>query len=145
MNVVRTEMPTWQCYDLIRAVSVGRLCVVDHDTPLAFPVNFRLVETPNGPRVVVRTSPNTIVARHVGPMSFEVDEIDTVEQRAWSVIIRGRIQPVHGEHSLPDPGPWVTEGRDSWIVIEPTAVSGRRFVAVTSADGFSVEWELAPG
>jgi nitroimidazol reductase NimA-like FMN-containing flavoprotein (pyridoxamine 5'-phosphate oxidase superfamily) len=137
------EIPTWECYDLIGGRTVGRLCVIDHGYPLAFPINYRATGQPV--QIVMRSSRHSIIARHTGPVSLEVDDIDEAARTAWSVILRGSLRHVSTAEQLPDPEPWVTEGRHQWIVMEVAAVSGRRFVARPGSDGFSVEWSLDAG
>jgi len=141
-GVQRYEIPSWECFDLVASRTIGRLCVIDHGYPLALPVNYRLIGSDSGRQIVMRTSPRTLLAAHVGPVSLEVDDIDEAEHKAWSVIVRGSLRKIAGPHQLPDPEPWITEGRHQWLVVDATAVSGRRFVARPSGDGFSVEWEL---
>jgi hypothetical protein len=141
-GVQRYDIPTWECYDLVAGCTIGRLCIIDHGYPLAFPVNFRLSGSGTERRIVVRTGPQTLLAAHEGPVSFEVDEIDQEQRTAWSVIIRGTLRKIGGPHQLPDPEPWISEGRHQWLVVDATAVSGRRFVARTTNDGYSVEWAL---
>lgn len=138
----RAELPTWQCYDLLRTHCVGRLCFLDGDTPIAYPVSFRLHRTDAGSSLVVRTHPGSLVAKLAGPASFLVDEIDVDERTAWSVLVRGGTHRVHETDHLPVPEPWIAEGRHVWLVLEIAAISGRRFTARDDPDGFAVEWDL---
>jgi len=144
-GVSRSEMPDWECQRLLGEATIGRLCVIDDGYPLAFPVNYQQVVSANpqgGSRhlLVVRTSPGAALARCEGLASLETDQIDPVSRRAWSVIARGRLRRTSGIHDLPDPGPWIDDGRSQWVVLEVTATSGRRFQASTSADGYVVDW-----
>lgn len=141
-GVERFDIPDWECFELVATRTFGRLCVIDHGYPLAFPVNFRLIGSGHDRQVVIRTAPHTLLAAHTGLVSFEVDDVDEVQRQAWSVIIRGSLRKEAGPHQLPDPDPWVTEGRHQWLVVDAQAVSGRRFVGQPSDDGFSVDWEL---
>lgn len=145
MSVQRFEIPVWECYDLLGGRNVGRLCVIDHGYPLAFPINYRMAGGDPGPSIVLRTSPHTIIARHEGPVSLEVDDIDEAQRTAWSVIARGLLRRVSGPHQLPDPEPWLDDGRHTWLVLEVNAVSGRRFEGRPGSSGFAVEWHLAQG
>ena len=72
----RADMPTWECYDLVGAGSVGRLCFLDGDTPIAFPVSFKLHRAADASYIVVRTGPTSLISKYAGPASFEVDDID---------------------------------------------------------------------
>lgn len=79
-----------QCLRLLRGhpLSVGRLGVTDDEgQPLIFPVNYRL----DGDAVVVRTSPETVLARWAVDrrVAFEVDDVDAAWQEGWSVLVQG--------------------------------------------------------
>ena len=138
----RFELPSWECYRLIADCTVGRLCVIDHGYPLALPLNFRLVQEGSPPRLVMRTAAHTMFANYEGPASVEVDHISDSTRSAWSVLLRGDLRRVVGGHDLPDPNPWVADGRFQWLVLDVTAVSGRRFVGQAHDDGFSVDWVM---
>lgn len=138
----RADLPTWECYELIGACSVGRLCFLDGDTPIAYPVSFKLHNTDSARYIVIRTGPGSLMAAHSGPASFEVDEIDAEARTAWSVLIRGTARRSHETSDLPEPDPWIADGRHVWMVLEIATVSGRRFVARDTTGGFAVEWAL---
>lgn len=138
----RAAMPTWECYELVEACPVGRLCFLDGETPIAYPVSFKVHRVDDVSYLVMRTRPESLMAKHVGPASFEVDEIDVQSRTAWSVLFRGVVRPSHETDHLPVPDPWVVGGQDVWLLLEIAAISGRRFVARGSGDGFSVEWQL---
>jgi len=141
-NAQRAEMPTWECYDLVGAGSVGRLCFMDGDTPIAFPVSYKLHRADDASYIVVRTGPTSLMSKYVGRASFEVDQIDLRSRSAWSVVLRGSVRASHARDQLPIPDPWIVDGNHAWLLLEITAVSGRRFVARTADDGFSVEWQF---
>ena len=105
MTATAHELPAWECYDLLRDHGVGRLCLVDGGYPIAVPINYRVLDDESERRLVVRTLPNSMVGRYHGPCALEVDDIDLVRGRAWSVIARGVAEAVHGNHRLPDPEP----------------------------------------
>lgn len=137
------QLPNWESLELLRSTTIGRLCVLEGEYPIAMPINYRIVELVGAHAAVVRTAPNTVLARFEGPASLEVDDIDLDAGSAWSVIARGQLHRVLGEHSLPDPRPLVTIDRDQWMMLSISALSGRRFTIEVAADGFSVEWQLA--
>ena len=141
MSAQRFELTTRECLAHVREQAVGRLCIVEHAFPLAIPISYSLVADDS--RVVVRTSPDTMLGRYEGPGSLEVDSIDLAAGAAWSVIARGTIRRVIGSCQLPDPKPLLAEGRTAWITLEISAISGRRFDVRTAADGYSVDWQLA--
>ncbi len=138
---LRADLPTWECYELVESRSVGRLCFVDGDTPIAYPVSYKLHRVDGAAHIVVRTGPASLMARYAGPASFEVDKIDVESRVAWSVLMRGAVRHIHETDRLPVPDPWIADGRHVWLMLEVASVSGRRFVA-RADDGFSVEWEL---
>jgi len=121
--------------------TVGRLCIVEHGYPLAFPVNYRLVHTDGADSIVVRASPRAAIGTYEGPASFEVDQIDVDRASAWSVIVRGTLRYSRSDDQLPDTDPLVTEGRYRWKVLEVSAVSGRRFSGTLQSGSFSVDWQ----
>lgn len=141
----RADLPTWECLDLINASSVGRLCFLDGDMPIAYPVSFKLHRGDTSSFIVMRTAIRSLMAKYSGPASFEVDEIDVAGRKAWSVIIRGVVRHSHEPGDLPAPDPWIADGRHLWLLLEIGTVSGRRFVANSSNQGFSVEWDLDGG
>jgi hypothetical protein len=136
------EVPAWEAVDFLRDARVGRLCIIDHGTPIALPVNFKVAGHDSDLRLVVRTSGTGLLGTYEGPASLEADHVDEPGQRAWSVVARGVLRHAHGDPTLPDPVPWVTGTRHRWLVLDVRAVSARRFTAAPSADGFTVEWTL---
>jgi uncharacterized protein len=139
MTAARVEVANWECIELLTSQTVGRLCIVDHGYPLAFPLNYRVLHDPT--RIVFRTNPTSAIGQYAGPASFEVDQIDALGPRAWSVIVRGTLRRAIEHHELPDTHPLVTTGRFQWLVLEATSMSGRRFTAQQHEDAFAVEWQ----
>jgi hypothetical protein len=144
MATARYELTTTECVQLLQGAAFGRLCVVDDGHPVAIPISYRLVRVEHGARFAIRTSPTTIVGRYEGPASLEVDDVSLLRGRAWSVIVRGALRKAHPNDELADPHPLVEEGRTQWMVLEPSAWSGRRFVVTTSNEGLVVDWQMAP-
>ena len=117
------------CLSLLRAASVGRIAVVSADGPIILPVNYRLVEPPSGPLVAIRTRPGNVIDQAPENVAFEVDAIDEVHHRGWSVLVRGSLV-----HAFPDSvairehldsEPWIATDRDAWLFIDPFAITGR--------------------
>jgi hypothetical protein len=136
------ELPRHECVELAEAQTVGRLCIIDHGYPLAFPVNYRVTRKEGGAvSIVVRVSPSAAIGKYEGPASFEVDQIDLDNVRAWSVMVRGAFRNSRIDDQLPDTNPLVTEGRYQWKVLDVTAVSGRRFAGTADNGCFSVDWQ----
>lgn len=118
----------------LREQQVGRLCIFDGEFPVAFPVNYRFVRSGEGDVIVIQTGSSTTIARAEGPASLEIDRIDPASGPVWSVIARGDLRQVHGDHGLPSTDPLVATGRDQWLRLRVTAMSGRRFELATPAD-----------
>lgn len=133
------ELADRESLELLSHETVGRLCVIEHGYPLAFPLNYRMLRTGEDTKMVFRTIPHAAVARYEGPASLEVDQID--KAATWSVIVRGTLRRVIGQHDLPDTDPLLTEGRTQWIVLNVTSISGLRFTSAPVTDGFSVDWQ----
>jgi Pyridoxamine 5'-phosphate oxidase len=143
MGAQRCELPTWESIDLLKARSVGRVCIIEHGCPLAIPINYRVVDEGVGTHIVVVTAADTMLGRYEGPGSLEVDEVDLDTGSAWSLIVRGVLTREPDANALPDTHPLMTEGRHRWLRLRVTAISGRRFKVRTAADGLAVEWQLA--
>ncbi len=141
MGATRFEIPEWESIGLLREETIGRLCVNEHGYPLAFPVNYRFVRVDGVNRVVVRTGPLSALARCEGLASFEVDHIDAAQTAAWSVIVRGNLRRAASTAVLPDTEPFVSDGKQQWVVLDVASISGRRFTKRDGGDGFSVEWQ----
>ena len=141
MPATKSDLPHWQTIELVTREKVGRVCIIDSGYPLAFPVNYRFLQDGEGMHIVFRAAPTASLARYEGPASCEVDHIDADSGVAWSVIARGTVRRVVGEHQLPDPVPALF-GRHQWMLLDITAMSGRRFTGTANPSGYSVAWQL---
>jgi hypothetical protein len=139
-SVHRSEIPAWDCYQLLDEHRTGRLGIIEHGYPIAIPVSYRLAGTPSERRIVIRTAPNTTIAQYEGRASLEIDQIDEQDKSAWSVIARGTLHRLYGDEAFPDPQPWLIVGRQQWLALDVVAVSGRRFVARPASDGEGFQW-----
>ena len=120
-----TELREDECWDLLRARTVGRVGWQGSAGPTIVPVNYVIDER----AVVIRTAPFTDLGREgvVREVAFEVDDLDPVARSGWSVLVRGRrrLDPeAYGK--TPRPEVWV--GGSHWLVlrIEARTISGRR-------------------
>jgi len=138
------EMTRTECLDLLRSEPVGRICVLEHGFPIAFPVNYKIVDDDGDLRIVLRTAPDTTIGRYRGSASLQVDRIALDAGRAWSVIVRGQLRPLLGALGSVDPEPLLKTGRSFWMTLHVEAVSGRRFVVQRDAGEFAVEWQVEP-
>lgn len=72
---------------LLEKVPVGRVVVSEHALPVAFPVNFALLDGD----IVFRTSTGSKLgaAVHKAVLAFEADSIDPDLCAGWSVLVQG--------------------------------------------------------
>ena len=123
-----TELREDECWDLLRARTVGRVGWQGSDGPTIVPVNYVIDER----AVVIRTAPYTDLGREgiVREVAFEVDDLDPVSRSGWSVLVRGRrrLDP-EAYGTTPRPEVWV--GGSRWLVvrIEVRTISGRRLTS----------------
>jgi nitroimidazol reductase NimA-like FMN-containing flavoprotein (pyridoxamine 5'-phosphate oxidase superfamily) len=80
-RIHRSEIPAWDCFQLLEQQRVGRLTIIENGYPVAIPVSYRMAGEHTDRRVVVRTSPDTTIGRYEGPASIEVDHIDEQARR----------------------------------------------------------------
>ncbi|MEO8694716.1 MAG: pyridoxamine 5'-phosphate oxidase family protein [Acidimicrobiales bacterium] len=126
------------CSDLLRMHSIGRISVIVDGFPVVLPVNYRFVESPTGPVILLRTRPGNVIDKAGVNAAFEIDSIDPSHSTGWSVLVRGQLAHVDDVtveriKEQFDPLPWL-EGRDSWLIVTPQQITGRRLLAV------DVEW-----
>lgn len=130
------------CLELLRENAVGRIAVVVDDAPIVLPVNYRLVESSGVTWVAVRTRPGNVLDRTPTLVAIEIDAIDPIHHQGWSVLVRGMLQRVDPDtadfRARFDSEPWLATDRDSWLVIEPFAITGRRLHAAES------DWPFHP-
>ncbi len=123
------ELDLDTCLERLRADSVGRIGVVVDGSPLVLPVNYQLVETLGLTWVAIRTRPGNVIDEAAQQVALEIDGVDLVHERGWSVLVRGTLAHIDaataGFRERFDPEPWLTDGREAWLVIEPFAITGR--------------------
>ena len=69
-----------------------------------------------------------------GAVGFEVDRIDDTFSVGWSVLATGRIRRARNEAERTalaglEVEPWSGSGRDTYLVLEVTEITGRRIEA----------------
>jgi nitroimidazol reductase NimA-like FMN-containing flavoprotein (pyridoxamine 5'-phosphate oxidase superfamily) len=128
-----------ECLEHLRDHEVGRIAVVVNGFPILLPVNFRVAEHSGGVWIALRTRPGGIIDRAALPVALEIDGIDPYHHAGWSVLVRGTLQHVDADAAdfkgRFDPAPWLTD-RDSWLMIEPFEISGRRLHQADSGWSF---------
>lgn len=124
------ELTENECWALLRTVVVGRLAVRVQDHPDIFPVN---VAVDHG-TLVFRTGPGTKLAAASAewPVAFESDGYDSATGLAWSVVVKGRAEPITARQDLLGTLdlpvlPWQAGDKGRFVRIVPTTTSGRRF------------------
>lgn len=138
-----------ECLRLLGEQSVGRIVVVPDvdESPVVVPVNYRLIETSGLRWVAVRTRPGNVIDRAPMNVAFEIDCVNLLEHEGWSVLVRGMLHHVDPDaadfRERFDPEPWLVAERDSWRVIEPFAITGRRLHAAASEWAFSISTRTA--
>jgi nitroimidazol reductase NimA-like FMN-containing flavoprotein (pyridoxamine 5'-phosphate oxidase superfamily) len=134
-----------ECIELLEATSVGRIGVVLGGAPMVLPVNYKWISDAHTPYLAVRTRPGNVIDRASPEVAFEIDGIDAFHRVGWSVLVRGMLhhlgQPTVAREVL-DPHPWLQAERDSWLLIEPKSITGRRLRAVEIEWAFYVEGYL---
>lgn len=120
-----------ECRQLLGTQHLGRIALTVEGQPEIMPVNYMVGEG----TVVFRTAPGLKLER--GAMSrvaFEVDQVDTANKAAWSVVVKGTL------HDITDAADRISEDlrqaavhplapgrRIRWMAILPDNISGRRF------------------
>jgi nitroimidazol reductase NimA-like FMN-containing flavoprotein (pyridoxamine 5'-phosphate oxidase superfamily) len=133
------ELSVAECWDRLEVARIGRVAFLADDFPIVFPVNFRVVRSAGRPHWrAIRTRPGALLDQAKLPVALQIDEFDSAVRGGWSVLVRGTLHHVDPDaadfRDRFDPDPWLTDDRDSWIVIEPFAISGR------SLAGTPAEW-----
>ncbi|MFB8182940.1 pyridoxamine 5'-phosphate oxidase family protein [Streptomyces sp. NPDC055966] len=124
-----------ECRELLSTHGVGRVAVSSSDgRPAVVPVNYEVVDD----AIAFRTAPGSAPAAAAGrEVAFEVDHVDEALSQGWSVLAVGPASVVTepgAVHRLTERAhtrPWAGGGREMWVSIRPTHLTGRR---ITPAD-----------
>lgn len=118
-----------ECRRLLGVRGVGRVGVYTSEGPAIIPVNYLVA----GGDIAFRTAGGTVLARAVGTeAAFEVDRIDDVAARGWSVLAVGELEAVADAGELQDRAaathsfPWAGGERTHWMKLTPVRLTGRR-------------------
>lgn len=120
-----------ECWELLSTHGVGRVGLLMPEGLTILPVNYTVVDGTIAFRTYPRSTPAAVSGTRC---AFEVDHVDDMLSRGWSVLIRGVARTVTdpagvrhlAEHART--GPWAGGGRKLWVKITPGTVSGRRIV-----------------
>jgi len=124
-----SELSEDECLELAATKAVGRIAYTGPQGPEVIPVNFLLREG----TVLIRTSPHGALGRlvHHGVAAFQVDDIDDFTQSGWSVLLRGRVEPVTSDELPAEdarPVVWPEGQRSLHLRLTPSTVTGRRLL-----------------
>lgn len=127
-----------QCRGYLGAGGVGRFVFAGPRGPVAIPVNYVMLDGD----IVVRTGRRTSLADGTAQsrVSFEVDHLDQALAEAWSVLASGEARLVATPSELETVRslgiePWAGGGKDAYLRITITEITGRRILARTEAAG----------
>lgn len=131
VNEAVPDLDPHECWELLRASSVGRLAIIVAGRPEIFPVNYVV----DHGTIVFRSAAGTKLSglQHDTSAAFEVDGHDADDSFVWSVIIHGQLEPLLSfdpvdTNELPlyplQPGP-----KPRFVRVVPDGVTGRRFRA----------------
>jgi hypothetical protein len=122
-----------ECVALLRRHDVGRIGVILGDVPVILPIKYRFVETSGRTWIALRARSGGIIERGSMIVGFEIDGVDPVRRKGWSVLVRGTLHRVDPDaadfRKRFDPQPWLTVDRDAWLIVEPFSITGRRLTA----------------
>ena len=135
-----------ECFALLAAGVIGRIGFVSDGDPVVMPINFRLVRSTGvtpGRWIAVRTRPGNVIDKARRTVAFEIDSYDSDRRAGWSVLVQGELFHIDGGvaaiRTQFDSDPWLVDERDSWLLIQPFSVSGRRLRLAAH------EWALDTG
>ena len=116
------------CLELLRSRTVGRLAYVARaGLPDVVPVNYVV----DGDDVLIRSGPGPKLqaAERHDLVAFEVDDIDELAHRGWSVVLHGtaqRLSPAEVNRLQVEAQPWAVGPRSHVIRVRPRRITGRR-------------------
>lgn len=124
MSNVLVPLTYDDCITLLESNDLGRICVLHEGYPMAFPVNYRVIELAGELALAVRTRTGNSVDHVDEHVSFEIDGVGPGHDSGWSVIVRGRLEPISPSAEV-DSYPMITSHRDAWRVLAPAKITGR--------------------
>ncbi len=123
------------CWSCLRSTDIGCLAVVIDDRPDIFPVNYAVDHS----SIIFRSGEGTKVdAVLENPrVAFEVDGIEPESGTAWSIVVKGRAEPITATDDLLDTMsldifPWQSGKKNRFIRIIAEVVTGRSFQVADS-------------
>ena len=121
---------------LLEGVPVGRVVVSEHALPVAFPVNFAILDGD----ILFRTSTGSKLgaAVHKAVLAFQADSIDADLRSGWTVLVQGWGSLITRPDELLRAGAlelhsWTPGTGGHLVRIHSEMVSGRRLLGASAA------------
>ena len=119
-----------ECRELLGTDTVGRVAFVTPAGPRIVPVNYVV----SGDAIDFRTTAYSELATYASgaDVAFEIDQLDSVHKRGWSVVAHGPCQRLEDFDELrfrppeQDPQPWAGGLRPLYLRLTWRELSGRR-------------------
>lgn len=129
-----------QSWERLRSQELGRLVTRVGEVLDIFPVNYVV----DGESLLFRTGQGSkLFELSVNDdVLFEVD--DHTDTDAWSVIVRGRAQPLDSSAEVERADglglrPWIPTLKYTYVRVDPTTISGRAFQRAPEPDRYGVQ------
>jgi uncharacterized protein len=121
-----------ECHRLLYRKQTGRLAWVNADGEVEIvPVNYLF----DRGAVLVRTAEGSKLDATIraATVAFQIDGFDAARQSGWSVLVKGRAAKVWDSPELDylrrlPLHPWAPGEKEHYLVVFPTAITGRRIV-----------------
>lgn len=124
-----------ECWRLLATVDVARVVHVVADQPQIAVVNAGLDDGTIVVRCTAGSRLATALARPDSPVLVEADHLDADARTGWSVVARGRMNPVLDRVTTArldrtQPASWLLgDTGGTWLRLTVDAISGRRVLA----------------
>lgn len=127
------DLTEQECIHLLAAHNAGRVAFDASDGPMVLPVSYVWWEG----KIAFRTSADGALSVLATParVAFQIDSLESPDNSAWSVLVRGRSHQVRSAVPMvellqnPRLVPWMDGPRRLVIAIEPDSITGRRLMA----------------
>lgn len=125
------------CWERLAGERLGRLAFHLLDEVHIVPINYRAQE----PRLVFRTAEGSklLGVAMNSDVAFEIDAVEEDEQRAWSVVARGRARILDGDEAREADGlglrTWLgAADKQQFVAIDVESVTGREYPLAAAQD-----------
>ncbi len=114
------------CWHRLAQEPVSRIAFVTDGHPQVLPINHAV----DGQSIVFRTSSLFDWVTVDVPVAVEADHYDGVSNTGWSVVVHGRLVPVHDRDEIGacerlGLAAWAPGDRNAWFRVVPSRISGR--------------------